>query len=106
MFIVPPSAQVPLLGSKMLVVPAVRPPLTRMRPSGRLAVPGQNMSWLVSFTSRSVEVPVAGSKVIVYVRPVSLPKAKRSSADHSKIFPSGRFAADTGTIGRFITGDQ
>jgi len=45
----------------MLVLPLDRPPFTRMRPSGRLLVPGQNMSWPVSLTRRSVIVPVAVS---------------------------------------------
>jgi len=51
----------------MLVSAALAPPLTRIRPSASVVMPGQNMSWPVLDTSRSVEVDVAGSKVAVWV---------------------------------------
>ena len=35
--------QMPVVGSKMLVLSSLLPPLTRMRPSASTAVPGQNM---------------------------------------------------------------
>jgi hypothetical protein len=53
--------QTPDAGSKMLVLLLLLPPLTRIRPSGSMLVPGQNMSWPVMLTSSSVASPVAGS---------------------------------------------
>ena len=65
MFIAAAVVQLLVLGLKRLVLLLDRPPLTRMRPSGRLLVPGQNMSWPVSETSLSVTPPVLGSNSAV-----------------------------------------
>ncbi len=50
---------------KVLVLALSLPPLTSSEPSGRLAVPVQNMSWPVSSTRRSVTSPVSGSHWVV-----------------------------------------
>ena len=43
--------------------------MTKLRPSARAEMPGQNMSWPVSVTMRCVTVLVAGSYVAVTVLP-------------------------------------
>ena len=57
----------------MLVLGLLLPPLTRIRPSGRFAVPGQNMSSPVSVTRIELELPLAGSNTDVNVCPLPLP---------------------------------
>src|SRR5437868_10037091 len=106
MFMFPPSVHVPVTGLKMLVLPLLNPPFTRTRPSARFAVPGQNMSCPVSVMSRSVDVPVAGSNVAEYVLPPSVLNEKRSSDDQRRILPSGKLAADTGTIGSVVRSEE
>ena len=57
----------------MLVLGLLLPPLTRMRPSGRFAVPGQNMSSPVLVTTIELELPLAGSYTDVNVWPLAVP---------------------------------
>ena len=57
----------------MLVFELLLPPLTSTRPSGRFAVPGQNMSSPVLVTRMLLEMPVAGSNTDVYVWPFAVP---------------------------------
>ncbi|WP_056315443.1 hypothetical protein [Methylibium sp. Root1272] len=91
------AVHAPFVGLYMLVVPALDPPLTNNRPSGKLVVPGQNILWLVSLINLSVAVFVAGSNSVEYVLPAVLVKSKRLSADHISTLPFGRFAAADGT---------
>nr|WP_233441901.1 hypothetical protein [Lentzea atacamensis] len=43
------------------------PPVTRMRPSASIDVPGQNMSWPVFATRRPLTCPVVRSMIAVCV---------------------------------------
>src|SRR5687767_4516845 len=89
----------------MLVFAPFDPPFTRIRPSGRFVVPGQNMSCPVFETSVSVAVRVAGSNSEVYVLPEPF-QLVRLNDDHSSTFPFGSPAAATGTIDVGITTDH
>src|SRR3712207_4307852 len=89
----------------MLVFAPSEPPFTRMRPSGRFVVPGQNMSWPVFETSVSVAVSVAGSNSAVYVLPDPF-QFVRLNDDHSSTLPFGNPAAATGTMGVGMTADH
>lgn len=54
---------------KKLVRSALEPPVIMRSPLGSIAMPGQNMSWLVTVMAPSVVSPVAGSKMACMVRP-------------------------------------
>src|SRR5690348_3254786 len=94
----------------MLVLGLLLPPLTRMRPSNRLAVPGQNMSSPVFVTRTWVDVLFAGSKTPVYVWPVPDPMSPSYEnwelADHISTLPFGRLAAAMGLTDTPITEPQ
>src|SRR3954447_7926005 len=91
----------------MLVLGLLLPPLTRIRPSGRFAVPGQNMSSPVLVTKIELELPLAGSNTEVYVWPLPLPMSPWnvywSYADHITSFPLGRLATAMGSTARLWT---
>src|SRR5215471_3119211 len=79
------------------------PPFTKTRPSGSMAVPGQNMSCDVWVTSTSREVDVTGSKMTVYVCVGELPpKVLRLQEAHVRTLPLGRSAAATGMEGNVM----
>src|ERR1700731_5208613 len=91
----------------MEVLGLLSPPLTSRRPSDRYAIPGQNMSECAIVSVLCTDLPVAGSKIAVYVRlgasPRSPGKPNPLLLDHIKTFPLGRKAAATGMTGNGMT---
>src|SRR4051794_27311818 len=88
----------------MLVWLALLPPVTTMSPLGKIATPGQNMSWLVLVTVRGLTWPVVRSKMAVSVWLAPREDHMVLLEDHTSSLLFGRSAAATGTSGKPIVG--
>src|SRR6478672_10646303 len=88
----------------MLVCRLLLPPVTTTSPLGKIATPGQNMSWPVLLTVRWLTCPVVRSQMAVCV--MLWPRAEFMVVleDHTRSLLPGKSAAATGTSGNPIVG--